>query len=120
MLLYVYTLNRIVREPTNALIEAFETAGNGNLNMPLRPIYPLEYNKLVTQYNGIISRMKDLIQANYEHEIRLKRAELKRLESQINPHFLYNSFFMLRHMVENGDSGSAISLLEHLGNYFIV
>ncbi len=118
VLLYVYTTNRIIRVPTNALIEAFETAGSGNLNMTLHPVYLMEYNKLVTHYNGLVSRMKDLIQSNYEHEIRLKRAELKRLESQINPHFLYNSFFMLRHMVQNRDIDSAVSLLDHLGNYF--
>ena len=41
-------------------------------------------------------RIQDLIQEVYEQKELKQRAELKQLQEQINPHFLYNSLFSIR------------------------
>jgi two-component system sensor histidine kinase YesM len=47
----------------------------------------------------------------------MQRAELKQLQSQINPHFLYNSFFAINTMAKTGDENLAI-FTKRLGEYF--
>jgi two-component system sensor histidine kinase YesM len=48
----------------------------------------------------------------------IQKAELKQLQSQINPHFLYNSFFILKRRIKTGDNESAMYFAEKMGNYF--
>ncbi len=43
------------------------------------------------QFDEMANEIQNLIQQNYIHEILSKDAKLKALESQINPHFLYNA-----------------------------
>ena len=44
--------------------------------------------------------------------------ELKHLQSQINPHFLYNSFFHLRQLIRSDDLDAAMTLSDYLGSFF--
>ena len=43
---------------------------------------------------------------------------MKQLQAQINPHFLYNSFFILSRRIHKEDIEGAEALSNHLGNYF--
>ena len=61
---------------------------------------------------------KGLVDQAYRQKILAQKAELKQLQSQINPHFLYNSFFLLQNMVERGDSEGASAFTRQLGAYF--
>ncbi|MCM3342154.1 histidine kinase [Paenibacillus sp. MER TA 81-3] len=48
----------------------------------------------------------------------LQLSELKQLQSQINPHFLYNSFYNLYRMSKAGDSNTVAVLAQKLGSYY--
>lgn len=48
----------------------------------------------------------------------LQKAELKQLQAQINPHFLYNSFFMLQRMIKMDLSEESQKMASALGKYF--
>lgn len=54
----------------------------------------------------------------YKQKNLAQKAELKQLQSQINPHFLYNSFFILQRRISKGDYENAEFFSENLGNYF--
>lgn len=43
---------------------------------------------------------------------------MKHLQAQINPHFLYNSFYLLSHLVKMEDQEAAEKLSRYLGDYF--
>lgn len=62
-----------------------------------------------------ISRLIDEV---YVQTNLAQRAQLKQLQAQINPHFLYNSFFVLSRRVKRHDFENAQELAKHLGNYF--
>ena len=50
---------------------------------------------LINSYNHMMRRIQELIRENYETQIARKEFEMKALQAQINPHFLYNSLSMI-------------------------
>ena len=47
-----------------------------------------------------------------------QQAQLKQLQAQINPHFLYNTYFMLSRKITRMDYDGAEEISKHLGHYF--
>lgn len=50
-----------------------------------------EVGRLHQQFDQMTKRLQNLIQTNYVNELLRKDAQLKAMENQINPHFLYNT-----------------------------
>ncbi|MGB8453897.1 MAG: histidine kinase [Anaerocolumna sp.] len=65
----------------------------------------------------MVRNLKRLIDPVYNQKILMQRAELKQLQSQINPHFLYNSLFAMNTMARIGDE-NLILFTKYLGEYF--
>lgn len=63
-------------------------------------------------------QLKQLIEEVYVQKNLAQRAQLKQLQAQINPHFLYNSFFILSRRIKRGDIEGSEEFAKHLGNYF--
>lgn len=61
-----------------------------------------EIGELTSTYNYMIHAMEDLIEKEYLLGQETKNAELKILQAQINPHFLYNTLDMIQWFVEEG------------------
>lgn len=118
VLVYVLMLRRMLSTPVRDLLRAFEAAGGGNMRIRLGQHYAREFNQLASHFNTMVRRIQDLIQKDYESTIRVQKAELKQLQAQINPHFLYNSFYLLRHAISQEENDRATLLCDHLGNYF--
>ena len=66
----------------------------------------------------MVKELKTLIEQSYKQKILVQRAEMKQLQSQINPHFLYNSFFILNTMARTEDYENIEKFTEQLGRYF--
>lgn len=119
---FSYITYRLLKHPINDIINAFSKAGHGHFNTRLRQDYStIEYKRLSQHFNDMLAHINKLIETNYEQTLRLQHAELKQLQAQINPHFLYNSFFLLRHMVKNtkGSNEKQIeAFINYLGEYF--
>jgi two-component system sensor histidine kinase YesM len=60
------------------------------VSLPTRP-QPIEITLLYEAYNEFITRIKQLLQDVYYTGLNVKQAELRALQAQINPHFLYNT-----------------------------
>lgn len=65
------------------------TGGNLHVELPIRKRDEIE--SLAIGFNGMVMNLKKLMEENYNQGIRRKAAELNALQSQINPHFLYNT-----------------------------
>lgn len=118
IIFFSYWIYRMIHKPLRSLVSAFRRVESGNMDISIPYKTAFEFGYLYRQFNAMISRLNTLIQEVYEQKIHSQRAELKQLQSQINPHFLYNSFFVLKRMIAADDNKNAIRFVEHLGNYF--
>ena len=68
---------------------------NGNLAVDVRDDCPDEIGDLTKSFQEMLDRLNRLIQEDYQNKILLREAELKALQAQINPHFLYNCLSLI-------------------------
>lgn len=118
LLLYSYSLNFMIHRPLSKLTKAFQMIETDNLNLVIESKTRDEFHYLFHSFNRMAFRLKRSIEENYEHKIAIQQSELKQLQSQINPHFLYNSFFNIYMMCKVGDSDGAAELSQKLGSYY--
>lgn len=81
-----------ISSPIMRLAQAMKEVEEGNFDVYL-PVPPGqgEIAVLYRNFNGMLRIRKDLIEEIYGAQVREKEAELKALQAQINPHFLYNT-----------------------------
>lgn len=118
ILLFSYQLYQVIHTPLKRLVGAFKGLEKGDLSVRLNYRSRDEFNYLYLQYNRTVSRLQELINEAYVHQYQIKVAELKQLQSQINPHFLYNSFFNLYRLAKLHENDKVIAFSKHLGEYF--
>ncbi|MFD1677361.1 cache domain-containing sensor histidine kinase [Alicyclobacillus fodiniaquatilis] len=63
-----------------------------------------EIGRLALSYNRMLKRIQDLLTTNGELEARKKDYELKMLQSQIGPHFLYNTLACISSLAKQGET----------------
>jgi len=115
---YSYWLYRLIRKPLYKMISGFRKADAGLFEpMPL-PKSNDEFLFLFQRFNLMMDNLKVLIHEVYEQKIRVQSSELKQLQSQINPHFLYNTYFILYRLAKMNDNESVVKFSQHLGEYF--
>ncbi len=75
----------------------------------------LEVTSLAEQYNAMIDRIKTLMTDISINERQMRTFELKALQSQINPHFLYNTLDTIVWLAEFGESEKVVEVTKSLG-----
>lgn len=70
----------------------FVAVKNGDYSVTLPDFKSSELYELSRAFNGMTKQIDYLIHEVYEKEIAVNKAEVRFLQSQINPHFLFNTF----------------------------
>lgn len=86
-----YVLSGMIIKPILRLIKAMRSARMGTLRVIPAESSTIEINELNNTYNQMIESLNALIEVVYEKEILQSQTELKALQAQINPHFLFNT-----------------------------
>ncbi|MCU6791336.1 histidine kinase [Paenibacillus sp. WQ 127069] len=77
-----------------------------------------EVGELGRQFNIMVTTMRELIDNKYKLEIRQKESELRILQSQMDPHFLYNTLDMIRWTARLEKAPETSQLIETLSRFF--
>jgi two-component system sensor histidine kinase YesM len=92
-LLLSFFISKQISAPIRKLAGTMKTIMNADhLNIYLEPPKGKdEIGILYRSFNGMMERIQTLLREVYESGIRAKESEMKALQAQINPHFLYNT-----------------------------
>ena len=77
-----------------------------------------ELDTLAANLNVMAERLEGLIQENIREQQNLKKAEMKTLQAQITPHFLYNTFDSIIWLAESGDTARVIEITRAFSEFF--
>lgn len=90
-LVFSFILTTMITRPILQLIKAMRGARFGTLKPNKATSSTMEINELNNTYNQMVESLNELIDVVYQKEIIQSRTELKALQAQINPHFLFNT-----------------------------
>lgn len=90
-LIMSFLLSTMITRPIIHLIRAMRKSRMGVLTPNSQKVSTIELRELNNTYNGMVANINDLIRVVYEKEVLQSRTELKALQAQINPHFLFNT-----------------------------
>ncbi len=77
-----------------------------------------ELGELINNYNYMIAKMAVLVDEQYKLGKAVKNAELKALQSQINPHFLYNTLDMINWMAYKKRTSEISTAVKSLAKFY--
>ncbi len=107
-----------VHLPIQRMVQAFRAVERGERDIRLQTDRTDEFGDLYSSFNHMISTIDGLINQVYKQKMLSQQAQLKQLQTQINPHFFYNSFFTAQGMLDMGEYEAASGMLGALGRYF--
>ncbi|MEG0315165.1 MAG: histidine kinase, partial [Erysipelotrichaceae bacterium] len=82
--------------PLNEIIRCLNLVIEGNLNVRIEDVGDDELHELTIQYNSLIDWLANLLKAVEQEQGKKREAEIKMLQAQINPHFLFNTLNTLK------------------------
>lgn len=107
-----------ISEPIRELERAVNETGRGGDMPELSNDGCYEVHKLEHSIRAMVSTMHHLMEDVIQQEEDKRRSELEVLQSQINPHFLYNTLDSVIWLTESGRYDDAISMVTSLGRLF--
>ncbi|WP_159882330.1 cache domain-containing sensor histidine kinase [Paenibacillus puerhi] len=99
--------------PLKKLMWGIKQIGEGNFNTKIETQGTSEVNLIIHKFNQMNDKIQTLIEQNYETHMKEMEAELKALNFQFNPHFLYNTLNIINYMaIENKQTVISNMLVE--------
>ena len=97
--------SRSISKRVNTLTKNMKYIEEGNLNIYLGETGITEFDELSTSFNTMVTKIIYLIQQRSEEEAKAAEAERKALESQLNPHFIFNTLNTIKALAKlHGES----------------
>ena len=111
---FILSLRYIIKPPLDRLMEGFNHLENGDYEIQLPDGRNDEFALIAGSFNHLVSKLEE----TDRYKSLLAKAEYERLQNWINPHFLYNGFFMISNLCRLDEVELASKLSSHLAKYY--
>ena len=114
-----WLLSRLLSRPLRSLESAMEDFESDADHFDYYPVGGTrEVQELSCSFGHMVMRIQQLMNTVREEEVNLRKTELKALQAQINPHFLYNTLDSIAWMCEQGRNADAVKMVHALARLF--
>ena len=112
-------ISRSITQPIYALRERAQSIGRGDL-AAREPVVAEDetLQALSSSLEHMAQHLQQQMELNRQEQDKLRAMELALLQSQINPHFLYNTLDTIIWLVETGKNEQAVEMVTSLSNFF--
>lgn len=111
-------LNRSINDPIYRLKTMASRIAQGDLAIRAEKPEISELDELTVSLNTMAGKLGELIEQNIQKQQNLQKAEMKALQAQITPHFMYNTLDTILSLAEDGQNGNVVTTTLALSNFF--
>ena len=117
LIAYLFLYRRLILRPINELVRSMQHVVQ-DTQYRIESSGNPDYDDIYAQFNQMVDHIEHLGTQLYEEKYRAQKAELKQLQMQIDPHFLYNTLYMIYRIAQSEGNRIIANLSLNLSDYY--
>ncbi len=118
LLICFLIMSKTITNPINKLVHSMKQLETGRFVKVDMKLGNDEIGKLKDNYNIMVDEIEKLIHKIYQEQKFKRKAELRVLQEQVKPHFLYNTIDAMRYLAYSEQYKELCEALEAFGSYY--